>query len=109
MRTDEKVSCHELAAYVEFVLQTAVHRTAGRREFCKADFSPLQLTQELFACMKRKDRKLHFRGVHMKVIPDIMFERCECCCFSSCSLILVLFLPLYYLRSALPFLYDMVT
>lgn len=101
MRTEQNVAYNE-PARVQFALQTAVHQTAGRREFCKACFSPLQPTQEVLAWMEKNDRKMHFRVLHMKAIPNVVLGRCETLCFSSCSPILFLFLPLYYLPSALP-------
>lgn len=81
--------------------QSAVHWIAGRREFCRAHFSLLQLTQGIVAWMERNDRKMHFKAVHMKVIPDIVLWRCETLCFSSYSTIIFLFLSIYYLPSAL--------
>lgn len=101
MRTEQNVS-YNVLAHEQFVLQTAGHKTAGRREMCKARFSPLQLTQEVLAWVGKNGRKLHFRALHMKAIPDVVLGRCNPLCFSSCSLILFLFLPLYHLPSALP-------
>lgn len=54
-RTEQKMTYNEMATHIQLVLQTAVHNTAGRREFCKACFSLLQLAQEVLAWMEKND------------------------------------------------------